>query len=121
MSRPVSRRRLVASVGTVLVAAALPTGGVAALATETPSSGPILPTTFDAVAFLADLKAAGCDVLLSTPGTCFEPGDEVSTYFIRPGPGYCAVITRWHEAMEACSDHVGQVVVLLAERRGIDL
>ena len=74
------------------------------------------PTTFDAVAFLTDLDAAGCDVLLSTPGTRFMPGDEVATYFIKPGPGFCAVMAKWHEAMEACSDHVGQVVALLVEQ-----
>ena len=71
---------------------------------------------FDPVAFLADLHAAGCRVALSAPGTCFRPGDERATYFIRPAPGYTAVMARWHEALSACPDHVERVVACLTAR-----
>ncbi|MGI4764664.1 MAG: hypothetical protein ACRYGP_06325 [Janthinobacterium lividum] len=117
MIRSVSRRRLVASAGTVLVAAALPTGVVAALATETPSSGPVLPTTFDAVAFLADMKAAGCRVCLALPASVFRPEDDWSTYFIAPSQGYAAVMAKWSDAMAAYPDAHERVVARLVEMK----
>ncbi len=117
MSAPlISRRHLAAGTAAALGAAALPVGFVEALAAELPCTAPAAPATFDPAAFVADLHAAGCRVALSEPGTRFGSGDEAPTYFIRPGPGYCAVIARWSEAMEACSDHVGQVVACLTAR-----
>ncbi len=76
------------------------------------------PTAFDAIAFMADLRAAGCRVVVSTPGTRFEPSDEVPTYFIRPALGYPAVMARWHDALAACPDHVGVVVAHLTAANG---
>lgn len=73
------------------------------------------PAAFDPVAYLADLAAAGCVVVLSMPGTCFKPGDEVSTYFVRPGPGHCGVMAKWGPAIVACPDHVERVAALLVE------
>ena len=119
MNRPVSRRRLVASAGTVLAAAALPAGVIAALATETPSSGPVLPTTFDAVAFLADLKAAGCQVYLGLPATVFRPEDDWPTYFIAPSRGYTDVLAKWSDAMETYPDAHERVVARLVEMNGV--
>ena len=60
--------------------------------------------------------AAGCRVVLSAPGTRFEPSDERVTYFIRPAPGYPAVMARWHDALAACPDDVERVVAVLIER-----
>ncbi len=74
------------------------------------------PAAFDPATFVADLRAAGCRVVLSAPGTQFDPSDEVPTYFIRPAPGYTAVMARWHDALAACPDHVGRVVAVLIER-----
>ena len=120
MSRPVmTRRRLIASAGTVLVAAALSAGGVAALAIEAPSSGSVLPTTFDAVAFLADLKAAGCRVYLALPATVFRPEDDRATYFIAPSRGYTDVMAKWHEALETYPDAHERVVARLVEMNGV--
>lgn len=73
---------------------------------------------FDLAAFLADLDAAGYRVVLSAPGTRFGPGDEVSTYFIRPSPGYSHVMLRWHEALAACPDHVPRMVAYLTAANG---
>lgn len=119
MNRPVSRRRLVASAGTVLVAAALPAGVVGALATEPPSSGPILPATFDAIAFLADLKAVGCRVCLALSATVFRPGDDWPTYLIAPSRGYTDVMAKWHEALETYPDAHERVVARLVEMNGV--
>ncbi len=71
------------------------------------------PAAFDPAAFVADLRAVGCRVVLSEPGTRFGSGDEAPTYFIRPGSGYCLVMAKWGEALAACPDHVGQVVACL--------
>lgn len=77
------------------------------------------PAAFDPVTYLEDLAAAGCRVVLSMPGTCFRPGDEATTYFIRPGPGHCGVMAKWGPAIVACRDHVERVVAVLLERRGV--
>ena len=74
------------------------------------------PKTFDAAAFVADLQASGCQVVLCTPGTWFEPGNEATTYLIKPASGYTTVMARWADAVDACPDHVERVVALLIER-----
>ncbi len=81
---------------------------------------PRRPMTFDAAAFLADLKAAGCRVTLEIPGTRFR-GDEAPTYFIAPSRGYTAVMAKWGKAIAACPDHVAQVTARLAEMHGVNL
>ena len=84
-------------------------------------SGPVCSSAFDAAAFLEDLKAAGCDVVLMMSGTSFGPGDAAATYFIRPAPGYTAVMAKWSDAMDACPDAHERVVARLAVTRGVDL
>lgn len=72
------------------------------------------PVVFDAAAFVSDLVEARCRVVLSWPATTFEPVEQPVTYFIAPGPAYTAVMERWHDAMEACPDHVEEVVAYLS-------
>ena len=102
-------RCLVANAGTVLAAAALA------------SLDPTLPTTFDPVAFLADLKAARCRVHLMRPATVFWPGDDRPSYFILWPPrtgafdGYRAVMAKRHGAVEACPDNADLVAARLVE------
>ena len=116
MSRPViTRRCAVAGGGAAVGAAVLLIGVTRVLAVKTP---PKAAAAFDPAAFLADLDAAGCKAVLITPGTCFDPSDEASTYFIRPSRGYTAVMARWWTAMDACHDAHERVVATLAERGG---
>ena len=76
------------------------------------------PTTFDPAAFVSDLQAAGCHVVLSWPGTTFGPEEEeLASYFIRPSPGYAAVMARWSDAMEGCPNAHERVAAVLMERR----
>ncbi|MGI4765481.1 MAG: hypothetical protein ACRYGP_10550 [Janthinobacterium lividum] len=86
---------------------------------EAPKAEVERPAAFDAVAYLTDLAVAGCRVVLSLPATCFRPGDETVTYFIRPGPGHCGVMAKWGAALVACPNHVERVVAALLERRGV--
>ncbi len=79
------------------------------------------PAAFDPDAYLDDLRDAGCVVVLSEPGTCFAPGDEGTTYFIRPGQSYCLVMAKWGDAIVSCPDHVAQVTARLAEMHGVNL
>ncbi len=123
MNRPVSRRTVLGASAVTAGAFALP-AAISALAAEMPCTSPMARAPFDAAAFLADLKAAGCRVHLALPATVFRPEDDRPTYLISWPPqtgafqGYCAVMAKWSDAMEACSDHVDLVTARLAEMRG---
>ena len=78
-----------------------------------------MSAAFDPAAFVADLRAAGCRVVLSTPGTRFGPGDEAATYIIGPADGhgfgdaYSDVMMRWADALAASRENVERVVAHL--------
>ena len=71
------------------------------------------PAAFDPAVFVTDMRDAGCEIVVSDPGTHSGPSDEALAYFIRPAPGYPAVMARWGDAIEACPDHVERVVRVL--------
>ena len=75
------------------------------------------PKTFDPAAFVADLQAAGCRVILSWPATTFGPDEEPASYFVKPSPAYAAVMAKWSDAMGACPDAHERVVACLFEMR----
>ena len=73
------------------------------------------PVAFDPAAFVADLRAAGCRVVVGGP---IRPSDLPDGYFIAPSRGYPAVMARWSDAMEACPDHIERVVARLGDMSG---
>ena len=104
--------------------AALPFAGGAVAILGQPTAATALPVSFDPVAFLADLTAAGYRVSAyrSIPR---GGGENTSTpsYFIQPpagrgfGEDHRAIMARWSDAMDACPDHVERVVAHVFEQR----
>lgn len=77
------------------------------------------PAVFDAAAFVAELVALDCKVYLARAGGTAGFPRRVTYSIGSPdgrgfGESFRIVMGRWHDAMEACPDHVGQVVAHLS-------
>ncbi len=120
----INRRHLVAGGAAAIGVASLSAGIIEALSAKMPCPDPAALAVFDPVAFLADLKAAGCRVHLGLPATVFRPEDDRPSYMISWPPqagafqGYCAVMAKWSDPMGACPNHVDLVAARLVELNG---
>lgn len=103
----ITRRALVQGAGAALGAAALSEGVVLANGT---------PAAFDPAAYIADLRAIGCEVYLSQRRS--RPGvmgyGIVSPAEMGFSEDFRLVMVRWDAAIAACRDHVERVAAYLS-------
>ncbi len=74
------------------------------------------PVTFDASAYVADLRASGCKVHIAR-------SDRQGVSYIMEGPfrrAYSEVMRKWADALDECSDHAEQVGDYLQEECSIN-
>ena len=105
-------------------ALALPAGIFGGLAAETaPMRLPAAaPSAFDVVTYVADLRAAGCEVYLSrtvAPGGEFRPWTYGVASVDGLGEPFDEVEMRWWPAIAACPDYRERVVAHLQSDGGV--